>query len=158
MGDPILDTKKKRKKLLYAILLIAGLTITAVSAQILMTQFFPSLTVSAPALTANCGTSQGSPLTATTGTSQVIFSCNSQSAFQVANGAITATPTVAGFSGYTALVIVPDTSVTCTGGQSILAGTSLILAVGSYNYCAQFTPPGIGQSTTFPAFSVQWST
>src|SRR5947209_12170453 len=130
-------------------LLLSSLAIGGVVAIIAFSQNVPLVTVTPlPTLTPNCGTTGGTPLTATpssvtAGSSgNIFFSCGANSALTAPNGPVTATPTFTD-TGYNGFFLVsgstncPATG-TITSTNTLTTGTSATIAGGSYDYCASY--------------------
>ncbi len=127
------------------------------------TQYFPSVVVQGnPRLSANCGTSTGSPLIASTpGTGTIIYSCSADTtspALTVVNGPVTATPTTTFDSGSFVpftngfSLIAPGVACSPGAGIALTAGVAVSIPNGTYNYCATTDNGG-----TYQSFTVTWS-
>ncbi|TMA03882.1 MAG: hypothetical protein E6J93_08795 [Methanobacteriota archaeon] len=149
---------------LLAILVAVGL----VAAVLLIQQTQPAVPTSGT-LNANCTTTSATPTNVTLGgNGQITFSCNSQTpttspAF-TASGAVLATPTVTNFLApynSTGLFIYVANGAVNTGACSsrtgairVTDGSSTLLPVGAYNYCAKYEAVG---PTGLPQFTVAWN-
>lgn len=138
----------------WAVLISAGLVLGAT----LMSQTLTPPAGTANPLTANCAAPAGSTqVTASSGPQS--FACASTAAFTV-NVAGTHTPAFALSAPYSGLFVVPSSSAVAascgvtTGAQALTSGASVSLALGSYDYCADFTNY---PSTAPTAFVVSWS-
>ncbi len=148
---------------LLAILVAVGL----VAAVLLIQQTQPAISPSGMA--AHCSTTSATPTDVTLGgNGQITFSCNSQTpttspAF-TASGAVLATPTVTNYAApynSTGLFIYVANGAVNTGACSsrtgairVTDGSSTLLPVGAYNYCAKYEAVG---PTGLPQFTVAWN-
>ena len=145
---------KKRHAILGAVVILAA--IVGVFAVQLFTQTFPSITRPNPppqSLQVNCQTlvADNSTIPAVGNAGYVLFNCGpSTAAFKMLHNA-TVTPTFTLPTGYTSL---SATTNNCNGSLlGLQSGTSIILALGNYSYCALTDTT----TATIATFTVTWA-
>jgi len=159
----------KPGKNLWLVSLLAILVAVGLVAAVLLIQQTQPAVPTAGTLTANCSSTSATPTNVTLGgTGQITFSCNSQTptlspAF-TASGAVLATPTLTNYVApynLTGLFMYIHNGAVNTGACSsrtgairVNEGSSTLIPIGAYNYCAKYESVG---ATGLQTFTVAWN-
>jgi hypothetical protein len=149
--------KSHRLRSLVAVLVVFAIVGVA-AATVVLTHTIPPIPPSG--LTSTCSTTTSSLTVVVPGSSgDIRFDCSPNAAIAVST-ATSATPSWTPVTGYTTLYVFPHsmslgTSCAATSGSlSLTPGTAVSLAIGNWDYCADFAnAPAAGLAS----FIVSWS-
>jgi hypothetical protein len=141
-------------RIAVAIGAFVAVAMVVAAATMLFTHTFPSGVTGARLTTSCTALTMGTP-SAPVGPGTVRFNCGSSNPAVVADGSGAVTPTFT-LTGtlYTGLTIVPAAPIgtACSGGTTLLSGTAVTPAAGSYDYCASYVGSG-----ALTGFRLDWS-